>query len=387
MGTDVIDRLLEETVEKGDVPGVVAIAGTADGVTYHGAFGHRAVDNRVPMTTDTVFWIASMTKAVTSIAAMQLVEQGRLQLDEPIGRVLPELTTVKVLEGFSESGEPRYRTPKRPITLRHLLTHTAGFTYDMWNADMMCYMERAQIPNIIECKNITLSTPLVFDPGDRWEYGINIDWVGKAVEVVSGRSLQDYLKENAFTPLRMEDTGFRIPDGARSRLAAMHQRGEDGTLTRIDFEVPQDPEFFMGGAGLYSTGTDYLKFTQMLLHEGMANGTRILQSETVQMMRRNHIGSLNVRPMKSAIAAVTNDGEFFPGMEKKWGLGFMINMEDAPTGRRAGSLAWAGLANTYFWIDPVERVTGIILTQIFPFADPKVLDLFAKFETQIYQLR
>ncbi|WP_206918383.1 serine hydrolase domain-containing protein [Alicyclobacillus suci] len=344
MGTDVIDRLLEETVEKGDVPGVVAIAGTADGVTYHGAFGHRAVDNRVPMTTDTVFWIASMTKAVTSVAAMQLVEQGRLQLDEPIGRVLPELTTVKVLEGFSESGEPRYRTPKRPITLRHLLTHTAGFTYDMWNADMMRYMERAQIPNIIECKNITLSTPLVFDPGDRWEYGINIDWVGKAVEVVSGRSLQDYLKENVFTPLRMEDTGFRIPDGARSRLAAMHQRGEDGTLTRIDFEVPQDPEFFMGGAGLYSTGTDYLKFTQMLLHEGMANGTRILQSETVQMMRRNHIGSLNVRPMKSAIAAVTNDAEFFPGMEKKWGLGFMINMEDAPTGRRAGSLAWAGLA-------------------------------------------
>lgn len=385
MTTGSLDRLLEVAVQTGDVPGVVAVAANADGVVYHGAFGRRAVDSPIAMTTDSVFWIASMTKAITSTAAMQLVERGRLNLDEPIERVLPALATVQVLEGFSESGEPKLRPAKRPVTLRHLLTHTSGFTYDMWNADMVRYMEQAQIPNISACQNVTLRTPLVFDPGDRWEYGISFEWVGKAVEAVSGQSLEAYLRENVFEPLGMEDTGFQILGRTRSRLAAMHQREADGTLTRVDFEIPQDPEFFMGGGGLYSTGYDYLKFTQMLMHEGRANAVRILNSDTVHMMGQNHIGDLNVLPLKSAMPAVTNDAEFFPGMVKKWGLGFMINTEDASTGRRAGSLAWAGLANTYFWIDPVEHIAGIVLTQILPFADPKVLDLFARFEAEIYQ--
>lgn len=387
MTTKPIDSLLEEAVQTGDIPGVVAVAATADGVLYQGAFGRRAVDSPVAMTTDSVFWLASMTKAITSTAAMQLVERGRLHLDEPIDRILPELAALEVLEGFSPSGEPKLRPAKRPVTLRHLMTHTAGFTYDMWNADMVRYMEQAQIPNIIACQNLTLRTPLVFDPGDRWEYGINLDWVGKAVEAASGQSLQDYLQENVFDPLGMEDTGFQILGRIRSRLAAMHQRAANGTLTRIDFEVPQDPEFFMGGGGLYSTAHDYLKFTQMLMREGQAPGSRILSADTVHMMGQNHIGDLNVRPLKSAMPDITNDAEFFPGMVKKWGLGFMINTEMAPTGRRAGSMAWAGLANTYFWIDPEEHITGILLTQILPFADAKVLDLFARFEEQIYQLR
>ncbi|MCF8563178.1 beta-lactamase family protein [Alicyclobacillus tolerans] len=334
---------------------------------------------------DILFWIASMSKAVTSVAAMQLVEQGKLELDAPLQNVLPNLAEAQVLEGFTEDGTPRLRAPKSPITLRRLLTHTAGFTYDMWNSDMVRFMEQNGIPGIIECKKSTLRTPLVFDPGERWEYGINIDWVGQAVEAASGQSLNDYMKEHIFIPLGMQDTGFIIAPEARSRLAGMHSRNLDGSLTRIDFEVPQQPEFFMGGGGLYSTGKDYLTFLRALLGNGELNGVRILQPETTVEMGRSHIGDLNVRPMKTAIPAVTNDAEFFPGMVKKWGLGYMITTEDAPTGRSAGSLAWAGLANTYYWIDPVKRLTGVLLTQILPFADEQVLNLLTAFETAMYK--
>ena len=380
-----IDQILQRAVSEGKVPGVVAVAANDNGLVYQGAFGKRSIDSDTPMTLDTVFWIASMSKAITSVAAMQLVEKGKLQLDEPLNRVLPELDSIQVLEGFDSNGHPKLRAPKKPITLRHLLTHTAGFTYDMWNADMVRYMEYEKIPGIIECKNASLKTPLVFDPGDRWEYGINIDWVGKAVEAVSGQSLRDYLKDHIFIPLGMDDTDFIIHPEARSRMAAMHQRDNNGVLNRIDFEVPQEPEFFMGGGGLYSTAEDYLKFLQMLLHGGTFKGVRILKSETVKEMGINQIGDLNVLTMRSAIPSVTNDVEFFPGMVKKWGLGYMITTEDAPTGRSAGSLAWAGLGNTYYWIDPVKRVTGVLLTQILPFADDSVLELLAKFETAIYE--
>jgi len=379
-----VDQVLERAVETGSVPGVVALAANETGVVYQGAFGTREVGSERPMTLDTVVWIASMTKAVTSVAAMQLVEQGRVGLDEPLAERLPELGQVQVLEGFDEAGAPRLRPPRRPITLRHLLTHTAGFTYDIWNADMVRYQEYGQIAGIIECKNVTLQNPLVFDPGERWEYGINIDWVGKTVEHLSGQSLEDYFRAHIFGPLGMADSGFVIQPARRARLASMHVRQADGSLQAIAFEVPQQPEFFMGGGGLYSTGPDYLRFVRMLLGGGELDGARVLRSETVTQMGQNHIGELRVGPMKTAIPSSSNDAEFFPGMPKKWGLGYMISTEAAPGGRSAGSLAWAGLANTYYWLDPARQLTGVILTQILPFADPTVLALFEQFEQAIY---
>jgi methyl acetate hydrolase len=382
-----VDVVLERAVDAGEVAGVVALAADEDGVVYEGAFGKREIAKEPDMTLDTVFWIASMTKAVTSVAAMQLVEQGNLQLDEPMSSLIPELASPQVLEGFDDAGVPRLRSARRPITLRHLLTHTAGFTYDIWHADTGRYMAHAGIPGIIDCKNVTLGTPLAFDPGDRWLYGINIDWVGKTVERVSGLSLEDYFREHIFAPLGMTDTGFVIKPDQRSRLASMHVRNPDGSLAAIAFEIPQQPEFFMGGGGLYSTGQDYLKFLQMLLHDGRFDGAQILRSETVAEMNRNHIGDLTVGVLKTAIPTSSNDAEFFPGMVKKWGLGYMISTEDAHTGRSGGSLAWAGLGNTYFWIDPAKRVTGVILTQILPFADAKVLSLFEQFETAMYAAR
>ena len=380
----VVDGVLERAVDAGDVPGVVALAADVDGVVYEGAFGRREVGTGAPMTVDTVFWIASMTKAVTSVAAMQLVEQGRLDLDEPLGTRLPELASPQMLEGFDARGAPRLRPASRPITLRHLLTHTAGFSYDLFSADMGRYMAHTGTPGIIECKNVTLRTPLVCEPGERWEYGINIDWVGKAVEAESGQTLEAYFQEHIFGPLGMQDSGFVLTPEKRSRLAGMHARAEDGSLQSIPFEIPQEPEFLMGGGGLYSTGPDYLHFLRMLLNDGELDGARVLRPETVAEMAKNQIGDLTVGMLKSAIPAYTNDAEFFPGMTKKWGLGYMISTEQAPTGRSAGSLTWAGLANTYYRIDPTKRLTGVILTQIVPFADEAVLRLFEEFEGAIY---
>jgi methyl acetate hydrolase len=382
--TTKIDEPLGAAVERGDVPGVVAMAATRGEVVYEGAFGRRALPDGAPMTTDTVFWIASMTKAITSMAAMQLVEQGKLALDDPIAGVLPELSAPQVLTGFSPSGEPQLRPAKGSITLRHLLTHTSGFVYDIWNAEMARHMETKSIPGIISCQNAALALPLVYDPGDRWDYGIGIDWAGKAVERVSGQKLGDYFDEHLFGPIGMRDTGFKVTNERRARLAGMHARGENGTLARMDFELPQDPEFHMGGGGLYGTASDYLAFQRVILNDGRANGRAVLKPETVHHMTTNAIGDLNVQPLKTVVPHLSHDAEFFPGMPKKWSTGFMISTEPVPGGRGTGSLAWAGLGNTYFWIDRGKGIAGIILMQLLPFADPQALALLDDFEKAVY---
>jgi len=265
-----VDEVLRIAIERGDVPGAVAMASDRDGVIYEGAFGRRGLPDGAAVTADTVFWIASMTKAITSTAAAQLVEQGKLELDRPIADLLPELVAPQVLEGFDEAGEPRLRPARRAITLRHLITHTSGFVYDIWNEPMVRYMAAKGVPGVISCQDAALSLPLVFDPGERWDYGIGIDWVGKAVERASGQRLGDYFAEHLFAPAGMTDTGFRLRSDQRSRLTRMHARGEDGGLTAIDFELPQEPEFQMGGGGLYGTAADYLAFARVFLNEGRA---------------------------------------------------------------------------------------------------------------------
>jgi methyl acetate hydrolase len=379
-----IDALLRRKSDAREIPGVVAMAATGKEVIYQGAFGKRDLSKADAMTADSVFWIASMTKAITAAAGMQLVEQGKLSLEAPIGKVLPDLAAVQVLEGFDAKGEPKLRPAKNPITLRHLMTHTAGFAYNMWNGDMVRYLEKAGLPDITTCKNDALKTPLMTDPGTRWEYGTNIDFVGKAVEAVSGTRLDAYLRDHLFTPLGMTDTGFKIGESQRKRLVAMHARGEDGSLAPIPFELEQDPEFYMGGGGLYGTAGDYIKFTRMILNKGRGNGHQVLKPETVAMMGQNHIGDLTMTRMTSAVAFATNDVDLYPDMAKKWGLSFLINTARTPEGRSPGSLAWAGLANTYFWIDPVRDVSGVILMQVLPFADGKCLEAFAGFERGVY---
>ena len=381
----VMDDVLDRAVEAGRVPGVVAMAANRDGVIYEGAFGKRTFGGDIDMTLDTVFFLASMTKAITCVAAMQQVERGNIDLDEPIGRVVPELAAPEVLDGFDASGAPILRPARRPITLRHLLSHSSGFAYDTWNGEISRYMRLNDIPRVGSCKRAALFQPLVFDPGERWEYSIGIDWAGQVVERLSGLDLNEYFRANIFEALGMTDTVFLLRPDQGARKATVHQRTGDTSFDLLlDHQINQQPEFFMGGGGLYSVGRDYLTFLQMLLHQGTFNGARVLRPETVVEMNRNQIGDLLVTPMKSFDLRRSNDAELFPAMPKKWTLGYLLTTEQAPTGRTAGSLAWGGLANTYYWLDPTSGVTGLILTQIFPFADPTVLEIVGQFERAIY---
>ena len=381
-----IDALLRRATDAGDVPGVVAMTTDRNGTTYEGAFGKRVLGQDAAMTPDTVGWIASMTKALTGSAAMQLVEQGKLDLDAPASKVVPDIAKTQVLEGFDDKGQPRTRAPKRAITLRHLLTHTAGFGYDIWSSDLAKYQAAKGVPGIISCQNLALTTPLLSDPGDRWFYGINIDWAGKMVEAASGKKLGSYLAENLFGPLGMTSTAFKITPAMRARLAKIHQRDDKDALTpQMELEIPQEPEFEMGGGGLYGTVGDYLKFLRMILNRGKADGKQLLKPETVDQMTRNNMGNTRVTLLHTAAPPLSNDAEFFPGVPKSWGLSFQINEAPAPTGRPAGGLMWAGLANSYFWIDPKNGIGGAYLTQVLPFADKKSLPLYYAFEKAVYQ--
>jgi CubicO group peptidase (beta-lactamase class C family) len=377
------NRLLSDACATGLVPGVVAMATDRNGVIYEGAFGERALGGGAAMTVDTVGWIASMTKALTSVAAVQLVERGKLDLDAPAAKIVPDIAELKVLTGFDASGNPQTRPVKRPITLRHLLTHTSGCSYEIWNHDMGKVQTALGIPSVTECKNKALTLPLVADPGERWEYGLSVDWAGKMVEAVSGLKLGQFLKANLLDPLGMTSTAFKITPDMRARLASTHLRGADDKFSVFPFEIPQEPEFEMGGGGLYGTIGDYLQFIRMILNGGQLGPERVLKPETVESLRLNHMGTNRVRLLKAAIP-LTNDAEFFPGVEKSWSLAFQINDEPVFTGRPAGGQMWAGLANSFFWIDPKTGVGGAYLTQIFPFADKESVPLYYAFEAAVY---
>lgn len=382
----ILDPLLSQSIEAGEVPGIAALVVDRHGIVYENAFGLRTLGEPTPMSTDTVGWIASMTKAITGAAVMQAVERGLLDLDAPAGRVAPEIDTIGVLEGFEANGTPRFRPPKRPVTLRDLMTHTAGFSYERWSDEVWRCHQALGIPANSTCKLAMLRSPLMFDPGSRWEYGIGIDWAGRMLEIASGRKLGDWMRDEIFAPLGMRDSAFRITPGMRARLAKMHQRDAAGAIAPLpDFEIPQEPEFEMGGGGLYSTAADYARFLRMILNRGELDGARVLRAETVAQMAADQIPGLEVQPLRTQVPALSEDAEFFPGLSKGWGLSFMINRADAPTGRPAGSLAWAGLSNCYYWIDPLNGIAGVFVSQLLPFADRLVLPRFLAFESAVYR--
>lgn len=382
-----VDGVLRQAADAREVPGVVAIAATDKGVLYEGGAGARSLEAGAPaMTTDTVFRIASMTKAITSVAAMQMVEQGKLTLDAPVPNIDPAIGAPQVLEGFDAAGAPKLRPAKRPITLRHLLTHTAGFGYEQWDPTINRYAKGAGLPPRATGKLVTIRMPLVFDPGDRWLYGINTDWVGRLVESASGQPLDVYFREKIFAPLGMNDSGYTPSSEQRARQARLYSRQAGGSLTLQPLEtVPAAPEFWSGGGPLYSTPRDYLTFLQMLLHGGAVNGARLLKPETVAEMHRNATGSIACGVLKTEMPPISNDVDLFPGAPLRWGLGYMLNVDAGPNGRSAGTVSWGGLFNTYYWLDPARKVTGLIMTQILPFADTRVLKLYGRFESSVYE--
>jgi methyl acetate hydrolase len=378
-----IDEALEGAVARGEVPGVVAMAAGAEGPLYQGAFGVRSLAAPGAMTGDTLFRIASMTKAITSVAALQLVEEGRLALDAPVPEIgEAALNAPQVLDGFDAAGRPLLRPARRPITLKHLLTHTAGFTYEFWNAETARYIAASGTPSVLSGTLAAYRRPLNFDPGERWEYGINIDWVGRIVEALSGRPLDAHLRERIFAPLGMADTGFMPGPERQARQAGMHQRRPDGSLVPQPMPPLSTPEVFSGGGGLSSTAGDYLRFLGMLLDGGKG----VLRPETIALMHQNHIGDLPAGVLKSTMPDLSNDVDFFPGAPVRWSLVHMLNLEPGPNGRASGTVGWGGLRNTYYWFDPACRVAGVVMTQILPFADPAVLRLYGAFERGVYAL-
>jgi CubicO group peptidase (beta-lactamase class C family) len=377
------DALLSGAVASGSVAGAAAIVVNHAGALYEGAAGARALGGGEPMDIDSVCWIASMTKPLVSVAAVQLIERGAIDLDAPARDVLPAIGEIGVFTGYAGDGAPQVRPPKRPITLRHLLTHTSGFGYELFSDDVVKLQSVLGLPGLGDAKLSALSVPLLFDPGERWEYGVSTDWAGRLVETVSGKTLGAYLKDNILDPLGMTSTAFALTPALRARLTGMHVRTPDGAIAPFPFETHPAPEFESGGGGLYSTARDYAHFVRMMLNGGALEGARIVGPDGMTLLSTNQMGAVRVTPLKTA-TPLSNDAEIFPGVEKTWSLAFQINEASAPTGRAAGGLMWAGLSNCYFWIDPKSRVGGVVFAQLLPFADPRAMQVWSDFETAVY---
>jgi methyl acetate hydrolase len=374
---------------KDRVPGVVAMITDGAANIYEGAAGERLLGSGQPMTTDTVFALFSTTKAITGTAILQCAEEGKLDLDAPAKTYVPDIGKLQVLEGFDAAGKPQLRAPKRDITTRMLMLHTAGLAYDFFNASYLRLAQEHGQASVITCTKASLMTPLVFDPGDKWEYGSNLDWCGLIVESIRGQRLGEVMKERIFAPLGMEDIAFSLIPSMRARLAAIHQREADGSLTPLpDLQLPPDPEVHMGGHGLYGSIGEYMKFIRMWLNAGAGPQGRVLKKETVEAAVRNGLQAHQaVVMLPGIIPTLSNDAEFFPGLKKSWSYTFMVNDEDAPTGRPAGALGWAGLANTFYWIDRKNGFGGYWATQILPFGDPTSFLGYLDFETTAYASR
>jgi methyl acetate hydrolase len=377
-----IDETLRAGIAGRKIPAVAAMAATATQTFYAGAFGKRDGSSGIDAKPDSIFSIASMTKAIAATAAMQLVERGKVQLDEPASKHLPDLAMAKVLHGYDAAGKPILRPPVRPITLKHLLTHTSGFAYDTWNQEMFEYVQKTG-PAVPPGMPAPL-TPLVFEPGTRWQYGYSMDWAGKLVEAVSGQTLEQYMQAHILQPLGMKDTSYIMTAEKYDRVVSGYQKQPDGTMQENPRKLPAPPKAYSGGGGLYSTPGDYVRFMQMILNHGRAGKERILESKTVDMMSTNQIGELGAGRLKSFAPERSADVDLHPGAIDKWGLGLLINTKAYDNGRSAGSLAWAGIFNTFYWIEPKRGICGTIMMQFLPFVDKEAVGLLGDFERSLY---
>lgn len=382
------DTVLNYTVGRfGGAPGVVAAVTDRKSNIYEGAAGVRELGKSQPMTTDSVMAIFSTTKAIAGTCVMQLVEEGKIKLEDAAKKYAPEIAQLQVLDGFDAAGQPKTRPPKRDITVLDLMTHTSGLCYEFFSADDLQYRTAKNIPTVVSCTFDSIRTVLLHDPGERWTYGVNIDWLGRIVEQHRGKRLGVVMKERVFEPLGMVDIAFTMTESMKARRATIHDRAADGKLTPLpDLMLPQPPEMDCGGHGLYATVPEYMKFIRMFLNDGAGPNGRVLKAETVEMMMANHLqNGLTSGGWKTSIPSLSNDGEFDPGVKKTWGLTFQRNEEPTATGRPAGSAMWAGLANLFYWIDRKNGIGGYWGSQILPFQDAASYPGFTDFEGAVYR--
>lgn len=371
--------MFEQAFARANLPSAVGMIVDRDGTRYSRALGVTDVDSGAPISEDTPFQIASMTKALASLAALQQVDAGRLTLDGPIGDVLPELAQPQVLTGFDAAGKPLTRPAARPITLRHLLTHTAGYGYFFIHPELLQYFAAVGMPEPGSLAGIR--TPLLYDPGDKWEYSVSIDWAGLAVEAVTGSRLGDYMAEHVFAPLGMTATGFH--DALPANAAKVHVRDENGKL-QVQPMFLGGGEYHNAGGGLVGTAPDYARFVRAILRGGELDGQRIVSPDMIAEMSRNQIGDLRAGFMGSAMPHLAPPFDGFPDQHTGWTLAFLTNPEPGPNGRSAGSLNWAGIFNSYYWIDPAKGLGGVFMSQLSPFGDEGALDCFGALERMAY---
>lgn len=367
-----IQALLQGAVAKGAVHGVAAIVVDRHGVLFQGAAGEA--------TANTLFRNASMTKAVATTAALQLVEQGRLNLDATVASILPEFDQLQVLDGF-DGDQPRLRAPASQATVRQLMTHTAGLGYFFTSDKLMRYLVQTGAPSPLSGEKRSLSVPMVNDPGTAWAYGVNTDWLGLVVEKITGQSLGSRLQETVYGPLGMVDSSFEPSAAQRARLLRVMQRQADGTLAPSVHDLPAQSEWDAAGHGSYGSIQDYGRFVQAWLNDGAG----ILQPATVQMALQPHIGSIQLPALiKSALPELSNDVPSMP-VPQSWGLGFHLTLADLPGMRSRGTADWAGVFNSYYWIDRSRGVGGVLMTQLLPFFDMPVIETLLGFEMAVYQ--
>jgi methyl acetate hydrolase len=378
-----IDAVLERAVAAGQVPHVAAIAADRDGVVYEGGAGVRVAGGSDPVTTSTQFRIMSMTKMVATVAALQQVEQGGLDLDAPVDTYLPQFADVQVLTGF-DGDTPQLRAPASRATVKQLITHTAGFGYWFWEPDLGRYEQLTGLPNVVPGSAEAFKAPMLADPGTRFVYGINTDWLGRVVEAVAGTTLDVVVKDGITGPLGMADTMFRLDKQRYDNCVTVHVKGEDGAWVSAGEILNQEPDWWAGGHGLYSTPRDYVRFERALLRGGELDGERILTAATVDAAFTNQIGELDFpAEIRTADPPISDSLTFGPGW--KWGYGLLLNTADVPGGRRAGTGAWAGLFNTHFFIDRTTGICASIYTNSLPFASrDEAWKTYADFEAALY---
>ncbi|MCW8039053.1 MULTISPECIES: serine hydrolase domain-containing protein [Acinetobacter] len=381
----ILDPILDQVVNNSHpVAGVVAGVTNRDQTLYLNHAGERDISTHAAMTNDSVFAIFSTTKAITTTVALQQYEKGLLDLDAPAKEYIPEIGQLEVLHGFDPQGKPILQAPKIDVTTRMLLLHTAGMGYDFFNPEYQKLTSEHGYPSVITSSKASLKTPLLFEPGTQWEYGSNIDWAGLVTEKIGGKRLGQLMQEQIFNPLEMNDTAFTLTPSMLKRRASMHHRQPDGSLIAdSDFLLPQEPEVHMGGHGLYSTVSDYLKFIRLWLNRGEVNGQRLLQESTLELALNNGLADIAMKNLPGSIPTLSNDVNIYPEAEKGWTLGFMVNEQVTDSGRPAGTIGWCGLANLYYWIDIKNNIGGYWATQTLPFVDPTAYNGFLAFEKAV----
>lgn len=380
--------VIDGAISNGSLNFAVAAVGGKAGQTWSYAAGHRDAEQTQPASPDNIIQIASMTKLITTIAALQLMEQGKLDLDGSISRYAPELKNLQVLKGFDADDKPIFENAQRAPTARELMTHTAGYVYEFWNADALKAAQLGVSPSLFNGGNY-LAAPLAFQPGTAWEYGINTDWLGVLVERISGKRLAVYFEENIFAPLGMSDTFYELPSNKLDRSVTVMARGAEGLMALPNFQpTPREKgsmAHYSGGGGLSSTVKDYGRVLQMLLNDGSLDGNTLLKSQTVDTMFENNIGEIQPVALATVMPTMSNTADMSFGQSATFGLGLLLHTEGMQGGRSANAGSWAGLFNSYYWVDREAGKYGIFGTQVLPFYDTVAIKTLLEFEQAVYK--